>query len=176
MTAGEQARWIALYAELERPLFNVVYRVVWDAAESQDVVQEAFLRCWKRRERIRDEGLGAVLYRTALNLAINRRRRQRLWRFVGLDAVEQMTVDEPRGDAAMPQRFRRAIESLPDRFRRVLLLTELAGMTYGEVAMILGINEGTVGSRRTRALKLLRQALDPDSATALPEHGEGGLS
>jgi RNA polymerase sigma-70 factor (ECF subfamily) len=148
-----------MYAELEKPLYNVVYRMLWDAGESQDIVQEAFLRCWRKRSGIRPEGLKAVLYRAALNLAINHRRRLRLWRFVGVEAVE----DEPtqsRTDEAIPRHMREAVDSLPAAYRSVLLLTEIAGMTYGEVADTLGIGEGTVGSRRTRALARLRKTLD----------------
>jgi DNA-directed RNA polymerase specialized sigma24 family protein len=96
MSGDDQARWVALYGELEKPLYNVVYRMLWDASESQDIVQEAFLRCWRKRSGIRPEGQKAVLYRAALNLAINRRRRLRLWRFVGVEAVD----DETRPSAA----------------------------------------------------------------------------
>ena len=53
-----------------------------------------------------------------------------------------------------------ALEALPTILRDVLLLTELAGMTYPEIAAALGIAEGTVGSRRTRALALLRERLE----------------
>jgi len=159
MPGPEEAQWIALYASLERKLFNVVYRILWDKAESQDVVQDAFLRCWRSRSRITSEGLEPVLFRTALNLASNRRRSYRLWRFVGLaDAPEAMTQ---RGacDAILPRSVDTAVAALPDHLRRVLLLTEIAGMSYAEVATTLGIKEGTVGSRRTRAIELLREAL-----------------
>jgi RNA polymerase sigma-70 factor, ECF subfamily len=56
--------------------------------------------------------------------------------------------------------MRDALDSLPTDWRDVLLLTELAGMTYPEIAAALSIAEGTVGSRRTRALALLRERLD----------------
>jgi RNA polymerase sigma-70 factor (ECF subfamily) len=159
MPGPEEAQWIALYARLERRLFNVVYRILWDKAECQDVVQDAFLRCWRSRSRINADGLEPVLFRTALNLASNRRRSLRLWRFVGVaDLPDAMPV---RGDcdAVLPRSVDTAIRELPDNLRRVLLLTEIAGMSYAEVAATLGIREGTVGSRRTRAVELLREAL-----------------
>lgn len=160
MSELEQARWVELYAKLEKPMYNVVYRVIWDAAESQDLVQEAFLRCWQRRARVRADGVKALLFRTALNLALNRRRRLKLWRFVGLDSVVQKAHDDGLCDRIVSRRVREALDALPERSRKVLLLTELAGMTYGEVARTLGIGEGTVGSRRTRALAQLRRELD----------------
>jgi RNA polymerase sigma-70 factor (ECF subfamily) len=155
---------VALYAELEKPLYNVVYRTIWDAGESQDIVQESFLRCWRRRSQIRPEGLKAVLYRTALNLAINRRRRLKLWRFVGMEVAEIETSDDGKHDETIPRRIREAVDAVPDRYRSVLLLTEIAGMNYAEVAGTLGISEGTVGSRRSRALALVRKALEPEAA------------
>jgi RNA polymerase sigma-70 factor (ECF subfamily) len=159
MSGPEEAQWIALYASLERRIFNVVYRILWDRAESQDVVQDAFLRCWRRRSRINSEGLEPVLFRTALNLASNRRRSYRLWRFVGLaDATVSMDL-KGQGNEILPRSVDTAIGALPDHLRRVLLLTEIAGMSYAEVAKTLGIREGTVGSRRTRAVELLREAL-----------------
>ena len=150
---------MALYASLERRLFNVVYRILWDRAESQDVVQDAFLRCWRSRSRFTPEGLEPVLFRTALNLASNRRRSYRLWRFIGLaDAPDEMAV-QGGCDSILPRSVDTAIGALPDSLRRVLLLTEIAGMSYAEVAKTLGIREGTVGSRRTRAVEMLREAL-----------------
>jgi RNA polymerase sigma factor (sigma-70 family) len=104
-----------------------------------------------------------VLFRAALNLAINRRRRLKFWRFVSLETVEQETSDGKGYERTMPRHIREAVDALPDRYRSVLLLTEVAGMNYGEVAGTLGIGEGTVGSRRSRALALLRKALGIDA-------------
>jgi RNA polymerase sigma-70 factor (ECF subfamily) len=163
MTSVDNAQWIDVYRRLEKPLYNVVYRVIWDAAESQDVVQETFLRCWRRKDDIRADGFKALLFRTALNLASNRRRRARLWRIVGVDVLDEV-ADQRAADDALSKPLRDALESLPTTWRDILLLTELAGMTYPEIAAALGIAEGTVGSRRTRALALLRERLDVQGA------------
>lgn len=159
----EKAQWVEQYRALEKPLYNVVYRMIWDVSEAQDIVQETFLRCWQRREDIRADGFKALLFRTALNLASNRRRRDKLWRMVGLASAENV-VDECAGGDPIPKPVRAAFDALPDELRRVLLLTEMAGMTYTEVAAALGIKEGTVGSRRTRALAALREQLRPRGA------------
>jgi RNA polymerase sigma-70 factor (ECF subfamily) len=159
MTRVDNAEWIDVYRRLERPIYNVVYRVIWDSAESHDVVQETFLRCWRRKDDIRADGFKALLFRTALNLASNRRRSARLWRMVGVAALDDV-ADESGSDGALSKPVREALERLPTILRDVLLLTELAGMTYPEIAAALGIAEGTVGSRRTRALALLRERLE----------------
>jgi len=161
MTGVDDASWVELYRALEKPLYNVVYRWLWDRMESQDVVQEAFLRCWRARDRIRAEGFKPFVFRTALNLAANRRRRKKLWRLVSFDALPEQP-EAAAGDASViSPRLRRAVDELPDRLKRVLLLCELAGMSYGEVAAVTGVKEGTVGSRRNRALALLRERLQP---------------
>ena len=166
MTSVDKAQWIEMYRRLEKPLYNVVYRVIWDAAESQDVVQEAFLRCWRRKEDLRADGFMALLYRTALNLASNRRRRVRLWRTVGVAAIDAGRRRERcrRADLA---RVRAAFDALPDALKHVVLLTEIAGMTYPEVAAALAIAEGTVGSREiARARTVARAARGPRSGFA----------
>jgi RNA polymerase sigma factor (sigma-70 family) len=159
MTSVDKAEWIAVYRRLEKPLYNVVYRMLWDAAESQDVVQDAFLRCWRRKNDIRADGFTALLYRTALNLASNRRRRARLWRMVGVTAIAEV-ADENNVDEPISPVVRAAFDALPDALKYVVLLTEIAGMTYPEVAAALSVAEGTVGSRRSRALALLREQLE----------------
>jgi RNA polymerase sigma-70 factor, ECF subfamily len=165
MTSVDKAQWIDVYRRLEKPLYNVVYRVIWDSAESQDVVQETFLRCWHRKDDIRADGFKALLFRTALNLASNRRRRARLWRVVGVEVLDEV-ADESISAHVFSKPMRDALDSLPTTWRDVLLLTELAGMTYPEIAAALGIAEGTVGSRRTRALALLRERLDVQGVIA----------
>ena len=105
MTSVDKAQWIDVYRRLEKPLYNVVYRVIWDATESQDVVQETFLRCWRRKEDIRADGFKALLFRTALNLASNRRRRTRLWRVVGVEVLGEV-ADENASPHAFSKSMR----------------------------------------------------------------------
>src|SRR5205814_4813 len=83
-----------LYAKLEKPMFNVVYRRVWNAGDAQEIVQEAFLNVWKARDKVDVVTVEPLLYRSALNLASNRRRSSRLWRLVGFEAAG----DPPGGD------------------------------------------------------------------------------
>ena len=165
MTSVDKEQWIEVYRVLEKPLYNVVYRVIWDAAESQDVVQETFLRCWRHKEDVRADGFKALLFRTALNLASNRRRRARIWRMVGVTAIDDSMAGNP-ADEPLSAGMRAALDALPESLRSVLLLTELAGMSYAEIAVALGVAEGTVGSRRTRALALLREQLNIEGVIA----------
>ena len=152
-----------LYRRLERPVYNVVYRWVWDGAEAQEVVQEAFLRLWKMRARVRMETVEPLVYRIALNQASKRLRRRKLLRWVGLEAEP---ADEegraPLGDLLSEERdqaVRAAVEALPEKYKAVVMLCEFSGMSYDEVAETLDIKVGTVGSRRHEAMRRLRDAL-----------------
>ena len=87
-----------LYLRLEKPLFNVVYRWLWQAEEAHDLVQEAFVRLVRMRDRIEPATVEALVYRIALNLARNRRRARRLWRWVGLEAAPDAPAPAPGAD------------------------------------------------------------------------------
>jgi RNA polymerase sigma factor (sigma-70 family) len=162
MADGEEAQWIEWYETLEKPLYNIVYRWLWDGPESQDVVQEAFLRCWRIRERIEPAGFKALIYKTTLRMAGNRARRRRLWRFVPFVETLAPNSFASDGDMLRDRKLSRALDGLPNALRQVLLLREIGGLSYGEIAEIMDIKEGTVGSRRNRALALLRQQLLAD--------------
>ncbi|MEC9397639.1 MAG: sigma-70 family RNA polymerase sigma factor, partial [Myxococcota bacterium] len=74
-----------LYRKLEKPLYNVVYRWVWDGAEARDILQETFLRLWKMQARVRPETVEPLAYKIALNLARKRLRRKKILSWVGLE-------------------------------------------------------------------------------------------
>jgi RNA polymerase sigma-70 factor (ECF subfamily) len=154
----------ALYVKLEKPMFNVVYRCLWNAGDAQDVVQEAFLKVWKARETVELETVEPLLYRAALNLASNRRRSSRLWRWIGLEAAgDEPSRAKSTEDALVSEqtraRVKEAIEALPGRLRGVVLLTEYSELTQVEIGAALGIPAGTVASRRNTALKRLEEQL-----------------
>jgi RNA polymerase sigma-70 factor (ECF subfamily) len=153
-----------LYVKLEKPMFNVVYRWLWSAGEAQDVVQEAFLKVWSVRDAVDPATVEPLLYRTALNLASNRRRSWRLWRWVGLDAAgaeasPEATTEEALAGAETRRRVRAAIEALPERLRQVILLSEYSELSHQQIGAALGIPPGTVGSRRHAALAALSREL-----------------
>lgn len=156
-----------LYVRLERRVYNVVFRWVWNEEEAQEIVQDAFVRLWKMRERVDPETVEPLVYRIAINRATDRRRWRKLRRWLSIDKLFDLTDDEPLADSALMAhhervRLRRAIEELPDALRHVVLLTEFSGLSYREVAEVLDIETGTVGSRRNRALTWLRRSLATD--------------
>jgi len=154
----------ALYARLETPVYNVVYRWLWNPDDASDVVQEAFVRLWKMRARVRVDTVEPLVFRIALNLASNRRRARRLWRWVSLEPEREPNEGAPRPDEPIEARQRRAlvraaIDALPERYRRVIVMCELSELSYAEVAAALDLPAGTVASRRHKAMELLRRHL-----------------
>ncbi len=156
----------ALYARLEKPLYNVLYRRVWSREEARDLVQETFVKLWRMRRRIVPDTVEPLVYNIAINLARSRLRRKRVLRWLPLEPLAAAFSD-PRGEAE-PElardeartRLREAVLALPEDLRDVVLLCEFSGMSYRQVAEALAIPEGTVGSRRNRALKRLREDLE----------------
>jgi len=127
-----------------------------------DLVQEAFVKLWAVRERVRSEQARAFIYRIALNLAANRRRAHKLWRMVGLED-RVFSRSAPESDliqAQSEQAVRRGIEALSEKYRRVLLLCRFSDMNHREIGEFLNIPQGTVASRHNKALQLLKAHLN----------------
>jgi len=159
-----EAEWHALYVRLERPLYNLAYRYLWNSQESQDAVHDAFLQLWARRLTIRSDTADRYLWVSLLNLCRKRRRWVRAKRFLHGD--EELLALEgpqsPESDAVSSQEqrlLRAAIDRLPEKLRSVLLLTEFAEMSYDSLAGLLSIPAGTVASRRHLAIKQLKSEL-----------------
>ena len=152
----------ALYTRWERALFNTIYHRIQHRQEALDLVQEAYLKLWDRRESIHVEQAKAYLFQTALNLTSNRLRARKLWHWVGLDGLlssreggeEKLELDQRE------RQVRAAVAGLPDKIRTVLVLIRFAEMSYGEIASLLRIPEGTVGSRYNKGMRLLRTRLE----------------
>lgn len=101
--------------------------------------------------------------KTALNLAANRRRAQKLRAFFGLEqeplVAELALQDELLASAKTDLAVREAIEALPSKLRKVVVMCELSGMSYEAISQTLEIPIGTVGSRRAAAMVKLSQRL-----------------
>jgi RNA polymerase sigma-70 factor (ECF subfamily) len=155
-------QWQELYQRLQRPLYNFAWRYVWNAQEAEDVVHDAFLQVWRRREGIHSDTADRYLWVAVLNLSRKRRRWARTKQFLQIEdsARELAAADSIEADAAQQEQNRRLhaeIERLPEGLRAVLLLAEFSGMSYLQIAQLLSIPPGTVASRRHMAVKQLRE-------------------
>jgi RNA polymerase sigma-70 factor (ECF subfamily) len=157
MTLREEALY-ASYRRLERPLFNVLYRQLWQREDCQDVIHDTYMRIWERRTKVEEATLDALVWTTALNLARNRLRWRRLWRQQPVDG-DMPESASPNEDFLATRRLRDALRQLPAPARDVLLLSEFSGLRGEEIAALLGIPAGTVASRKHNAVARLKTLL-----------------
>ncbi|MDJ0653786.1 MAG: sigma-70 family RNA polymerase sigma factor [Xanthomonadales bacterium] len=155
----DQAELERLFVSLERSLFNIAARWTWNEAEAQELVQEAFMRVWARRRRLRTDTAKSYVYRTLINLAQKFARRRDTWH-----RVRSLLPGAAEGPATPDQHFdgeqvRDAIRDLPEAQRTVLLMCEYTDLKQREIAEILKLPPGTVASRRNAALARLRVEL-----------------
>src|SRR2546426_2060296 len=155
----------ARVAENQRRVFQIAYGVLGNAADAEEVAQEAFLRAYQKFASLREaEKFRAWVNRIAFRLALNRQRghRRRLardtaWHVAGTsDAVDGARSAEER---VLVQRLRSEIESLPEKFRTVLQLSIVEEMGAADVGAVLGMPAGAVRSRLHTARKLLLEAM-----------------
>jgi RNA polymerase sigma-70 factor (ECF subfamily) len=158
------AEWEALYKRLEKPLYNLAYRYVWNGEEAQDILHDAFMQLWARRDRLVASTADRYAWVTVLNLSRKRRRWIRTKRFLsGDDSLSSLPASgAPEADAARSQDhagLHAAIERLPEKLRAVVLLLEFSEMSYESISELLSVPPGTVASRRHLALRQLRSEL-----------------
>ena len=149
-----------LYLELEKPLFNMVFRYVWNREEAQDLVQESFVRLWKMRDRVEMVTVKPLVYRICLNLAASSLRRKKILTFLSLDKLAGELKAEIHHNPEQKEEIRllrRLINGLPSKLKETILLTEFSKMSYDEIGKSLGIPAGTVGSRRNKALNMIKE-------------------
>jgi RNA polymerase sigma-70 factor, ECF subfamily len=172
--AGDEDASSELVAEHYRTVFSLATNLLGDRDEALDLTQEVFLRVFRTIHRFRGHAaLRTWIYRIAVNQARNR---QRWWRRrhrgeqVSLDEHVQLYGDLPlRTDITAPDRvfanhelaarLQAALDRLPFDQRTAILLREIEGLSYEEIAFSLQLAVGTVKSRLTRARQTLRAEL-----------------
>jgi RNA polymerase sigma-70 factor (ECF subfamily) len=152
--------------ENHRVVYQVAHSILKNAADADDVTQDAFVRAYEKATELRDpDRFRAWVCRIARNLALNRVRDER--RRSARQARSAPVADDGRDVAGtvLDQDFeahvRREIERLPDHLREVVLLCAIDGLAPSIVAHILGIPAGTVRSRLHLARKRLLGPLVP---------------
>lgn len=150
----------------QQRVFHIVYGIIRDGHEVEDVAQEVFLKVFQRISAFDERSrFYTWLYRVAANAAkdhLKKRRRRPavpLEEDAGIAALDRGPAD---GAAAAENRriVRAAIGELPARYREVLTLRELEGLSYNEIADVLQLSMGTVESRLHRARERLKRRLE----------------
>ena len=171
--AGDEAAFADLVADHQRMVLQLAINLLGDRDEALDLSQDVFLRVFRTIHRFRGQSaLRTWIYRIAVNQARNR---HRFWRRrhradqVSLDAHVAAHGDSLRGGDVGPERklaqkelaarLRHALAGLPFEQRTVIVLREIDGLSYEEIAFSLGVTVGAVKSRLTRARQTLRAEL-----------------
>ena len=169
--AGDLRAFGELVRRHQRKVMGLLTRMLGDRDEAEDAVQETFLNLHRHGHRFRSESrFSTFVYRVAVNAALNRRRSQgrrraHLEEFQHGQEIGHALPSAPRGpeDAIgggeVKERVQRCLQSLPETLRAPVVLYDIEGMSYGEIAEILQIAEGTVKSRIHRARHALRERL-----------------
>lgn len=167
LRAGDARAFEELVRAYQHRVFGVAVRMLGNRAEAEDLAQEVFLRVHRSIADFRGEAkLSTWLYAIASRLCLNRlasgeRHRIRegeetLMRLPSADAGAAETLERGERDAALSQ----AIASLPDERRIVVVLRDVEGLSYEEIARALDLEPGTVRSRLHRARLDLKDKLE----------------
>jgi len=187
LKSGSEQAFALLIAMYSHPVYSLIARSLCDPADAADVTQEVFVKVFRNISGFHGEAsLRTWIYRIAIHEASNQRRwwgrhkRQELTIDAPLDNDEGETFcladalatrDASPYDCAARSEVRAHVEAalrtIPEIFREVVILREIEGFGYEEIAEILNVNLGTVKSRLTRGRAALRDALLKDAATHL---------
>lgn len=174
--AGNEDAFAELVGRYRNQITSYIYRMLNDYDGAVDLAQETFVRVYRAAGRYESTyAFSTYIYRIATNLAISelrKRKRRRLVSLTGLltsqDGEEMMDFNPPDEnplqdvvmvDAERRAVVKRAISTLPERYRAPLVLRDVEGKSYDEIAAILCTSEGTVKSRINRARNFLRDKM-----------------
>ncbi|HRN72026.1 MAG TPA: sigma-70 family RNA polymerase sigma factor [Ginsengibacter sp.] len=167
-TAEREETFSLLYRNYARGVFNSVWRITNNYAETEDIVQEAFCVAFEQIDRLRDpDNFGGWIKRIALNKAISHLRSRKIVLTNNEDMLD--TPDEnPDTEKEIMEQSRvedvkAAIQALPDGFRTIVSMYLLDNIPQEEIAAMLGISHSTVRSQYHRAKKKILASLKDKS-------------
>jgi len=185
VAAGDTAAFSPLVESHQERLLHLCERLLGDAEEARDAAQEVFLKAYRKAGDVRPQGqVYTWLYRIAVNHCLNKLRRRRLVRFLRWEEPEgrEAPAFDPSDAAADPaaalesrrrwRATRRAIARLPENQRSVLVLVRFEGLSYKQVAEVLGVTEGAVESRLFRAMRRLEAAQEAEGSRVSMEEAK----
>ena len=172
--AGETEAFEPLVEKYKRKVFRLAYQVLRDQEEALDTAQEAFVKAFRALPTFKgDSAFYTWLFRITMNVALDRKR-QRATRAKSLGAEDvapeewertATSTDPDPEDVATSverrERIRKGLDSLSEHHRAIIILSDIEGLQYREIAEVLGIPMGTVMSRLHHARKRLREVLGP---------------
>jgi len=173
---GDEDAFAEIVARYRNPITNFLYRFLNDYDEAVDLAQETFVRVYFAMDRYHTQfAFSTYIYRIATNLAISesrKRKRRKLLSLTGLFQTEDDSQVEfqPVDSRSLPdadliedeqsQTISRAIAALPEKYRVPIILRDVEGRSYDEIAAIMKLGLVTTRSRISRARALLKEKLN----------------
>lgn len=157
----------------QKNLWNIIYRILNNYEEANEIVQEVFICAYKGLKDFRgDAKFSTWLYRIAINLSRNRLKKMKKKRYYEKFSIDDFSENdgtfirrklvcnkplatEIAEKKELKEKISECINLLEDEFKEVLILRDIEGLTYSEIENILNIPEGTVKSRLSRARKFI---------------------
>lgn len=160
--AGDAIAERQLYdAHVDR-VYRLVHRLTGDPEMAQECVQETFIRVYTRLGTFqRRSALSTWIHSVAMSVTMTALRKVTRLRETELSDAATAELTGPRSNPALRHRLHRAIDTLPEDMRVVLVMHDIEGYKHREIAEILDVPEGTTRSRLSRAHEQLRAVLDP---------------
>ncbi|MFZ1082766.1 MAG: RNA polymerase sigma-70 factor [Candidatus Kryptoniota bacterium] len=161
---GEETAIEAMFLVYYDGLCRFTQRLTNSRDDVEDLVQDIFVKIWMNREEWNPKGsIRAYLFKAARNQAFNFLKRRKAGEMTEGDNGQLLTAYsdpvEDMIDAEILERISRAIEKLPQGTKLVFTLNRQEGLSYSEIAEVLGISVKTVGNQISRALRHLRKEL-----------------
>lgn len=173
---GTRAEFDELVHRCHRQAYNIAYRLAGNSADAEDLTQEAFLRAYRFFDRYnRSMPFENWMYRIISNVFVDELRRRPKFNTqsldqplpgLGADSEVRLEIPDSAHDPAANLMFtaldapvQQSLDALPAEFRQSVILADIEGMSYEEIADAMGCSIGTVRSRLHRGRKLLRNRL-----------------
>ena len=176
LQAGSETAFDWLVTHYHAPVYNLILGMLGDTSDAADAAQEVFLKAFKGIRHFRQgSSLKTWLYRIAIREALNHRRwfKRHLQKNISIDAepdegfapIDVEDLSATPFDQLAAQEIQTAVQGalqqVPDVFRSAVILRDLEGLSYEEVAEVLDVSVGTVKSRILRGRRALKEILEP---------------
>ncbi|MBU0580414.1 MAG: RNA polymerase sigma factor [Candidatus Margulisbacteria bacterium] len=159
--AGNKESFREIYEVTKNMIYNVVYRIVLNEEDAQDITHDVYIKAFEKRENYRREAeIQTWIYSIAVNQARNYLRRKR-WFFSKQDKIKENlyteTSENLEDDVEREQvsRIKKLLDQVQQNYRVCVVLRDIEHLSYEEIAEVLKINIGTVRSRISRGRKAL---------------------
>lgn len=171
---GDLAAFEKLIENYQKKVYNIVYRMIGNPDDASELTQEVFIRVFRSIRNFKEESqFSTWIYKIATNICLDEFRKQKKHKVISLDEEiksdegemkRQIEDNKPQPDIIaerneLKKTVRNAILALPDEYRIVIIMRDIKGLSYEEIAQITKCPEGTVKSRINRARKALKTIL-----------------